>query len=73
MPSKELWEAYSNHIVRPSRFVSGAYLLYYVRNPKFSMWMNIGMAKCHIPFSGHCDLDLFRIYVSGANLSYHLR
>ena len=32
MPPKELWEAYSNRTVRPSarpsRFVSGAYLLY---------------------------------------------
>ena len=21
-------------------------------------WMHLGMAKCHVPFSGHCDLDL---------------
>ena len=27
MPLKELWEAYRNCTVRPSRFVSGAYLL----------------------------------------------
>ena len=27
MPPKELWEAYSNCTVRPSCFVSGAYLL----------------------------------------------
>ena len=31
MPPKELWEAYSNHTVRPSRFVSGRYLLYSLR------------------------------------------
>ena len=36
MPSKELWEAYSNHIVRPPvrpsvPLRSDAYLLYYVR------------------------------------------
>ena len=35
MPPKELWEAYSNRTVhqsvRPSRFVSGAYLLYSLR------------------------------------------
>ena len=28
MPPKELWEAYGNHTVRPSRFVYGVYLLY---------------------------------------------
>ena len=66
--------------VRLSRFVSDAYLLYYVRqNPKISILMNIGMAKCSVPFSGHCDLDLdpwpssLRIFVSGVNLSYYLR
>ena len=31
MPPKELWEAYSNRTVRPSRFMSGAYLLYPLR------------------------------------------
>ena len=30
-PPKELWEAYSNRTVRPSRFVSDAYLLYSLR------------------------------------------
>ena len=39
------------------------------RNSKFGVWMHLGMAECHIPFSGHCDLDLvFRIIVSGAYL-----
>ena len=27
------------------------------RNSKFDVWMHLGMAKCHIPISGHCDLD----------------
>ena len=34
MPPKELWEAYSNRTVRPSvrpTFVSGPYLLYFLR------------------------------------------
>ena len=38
MPPKEFWEAYSNRTVRPSRFVSGAFILYSlntVRNPKY--------------------------------------
>ena len=59
MPTKEPSEAYSNYIVRssvpPSRFVSGAYLLY---NLRFSMRMIIGMAKCRVPFSGNFDLAL---------------
>ena len=42
--------------IHPSRFVSGAYPLY--RNPKFGVWMHLGMAECRVPFSGHCDLDL---------------
>ena len=34
------------------------------------------MAECHIPFWGHCDLDLdlvFGIIVSGVYLLYYLR
>ena len=30
-PTKKLWEAFSNRTVHPSRFVSGAYLLYSLR------------------------------------------
>ena len=31
------------------------------------------MSECHIPFSGHCDLDLIlRVIVSGAYLLYSL-
>ena len=29
-----------------------------VRNSKFGVWMHLGIAECHVPFSGHCDLDL---------------
>ena len=28
------------------------------RNPKFCVWMQLWMAECHVPFSGHFDLDL---------------
>ena len=28
------------------------------RNSKFGVYMHLGMAECHKPFSGHCDLDL---------------
>ena len=59
MPPKELWEAYSNRTVRPSRFMSGAYsYILSGRNSKFGVWMHLGMAECPVPFSGHCDLDL---------------
>ena len=46
--------------VRPSRFVSGSYLLYSIlwgRNFNFGMWIHLGMAECRIPFSCHCDLE----------------
>ena len=29
------------------------------RNFKLGVWMHLGMAECRIPFSGHCDLDLW--------------
>ena len=38
--------------------------------------MHLWMVECHIPFSGHCDLDaglVFRIIVSGAYIVYYLR
>ena len=25
---------------------------------KFGVWMHLEMVECHIPFLGHCDLDL---------------
>ena len=29
------------------------------RNPKFGVWLHLVVAaECHIPFLGHCDLDL---------------
>ena len=28
------------------------------RNPKFGLWMHLGMVECRVPFTGHCDLDL---------------
>ena len=37
--------------------VSRAYLLYSLRNSKFGVWMHLGIAECHVPFLGHCDLD----------------
>ena len=42
---------------------SGAYLLCFLgRNSKFGMWMHLGMAECHIPFWGLCDLDHLTIF-----------
>ena len=36
-----------------------AYLLYSLKwNVKFGVYMHLGMGECHLPFSGHCDLDL---------------
>ena len=43
--------------VRPSHFMSRAYLLYFLgRNSKLGVWMHLGMTECCVPFSGHCDL-----------------
>ena len=25
------------------------------------MWMHLGIAECHVSFSGHCDLDLVHL------------
>ena len=41
----------NNHIQSISHIIEG-------RNPKFGMWMPLWIAECHIPFSGHFDLDL---------------
>ena len=54
--------------------MSGAYLLY--SSKEFQIWCvnAYWMAECHVPFSGHCDLDLaLRIIVSGEYLLYYLR
>ena len=40
------------------------------------MWMHLGVAESHVPFSGDSDLDLdlvFNIIVSRAYLLYYLR
>ena len=35
--------------------------------------MHLWMTECHVPFSGHCDLDLvLRIIMSGAYLLFFL-
>ena len=37
--------------------------------------MHLGIAQCHLPFSGYCDLNLdlvFRIIMSKAYLLYYL-
>ena len=31
-------------------------------NTKFGVFVHLGMAECHIPFSGHCDLVLRSIF-----------
>ena len=36
------------------------------RNPTFGVWMHLGMAKCRLPFWGHCDDLVYRITASGA-------
>ena len=60
MPPKELWESYSNRTVRPSVPLCPVHISYILwgRNSKFAVWMHLGMAKCRVPFLGHCDLDL---------------
>ena len=37
------------------------------RNSKFGVWMHLGMAECRVPFSGHCDLDLWLSFYSNNN------
>ena len=27
-------------------------------NPKFGVWLHLGMVECRVPFTGHCDLKL---------------
>ena len=47
---------------------SGAYVLYYLRKESQIQFLtDLGMAECHIPFLGHCDLNFsstFRITLS---------
>ena len=61
MLPKELWEAYSPS-VSPSVLLSCPVhisCILWGRNSKFGVWIHLGMAECRIPFSGHCDLDLW--------------
>ena len=40
--------------------VFGAYIyILWGRKSKFGTYMNLGMGERHLPFSGHCDLDLW--------------
>ena len=41
----------------PESLVSKLIFLCPQRN--FVVWMHLGMAECHVTFSGHCDLDLW--------------
>ena len=59
MPPKELWEAYSNHTVRPASCPVHISYILCGTNPKLGVWMQLGIAECRIPFSGHCYLDLW--------------
>ena len=36
------------------------------------MWIRIGMAECHIPFLGHCDLDLWPSFKNNRVMSISL-
>ena len=65
MLPKELWEAYSNHTVRPSvcpsrfRVRSISPIFFEVGIPNLVCgYIHLGMGECRVPFSGHCDLDL---------------
>ena len=55
--------------------MSGPYpILFEVEIPNFGLWMHLWMFECHLPFLGHCDLDLpSRIIVSRAYLLHKLR
>ena len=37
-------------------------IFYIFRNSKFCVYMHLGMGEGHIPFSGHCDLDLWHSF-----------
>ena len=54
--------------------LSRTHLLYKLRcDPKFGVWMHLGMVEGCVPFTGHCDLKLdlylvFRIIALGIPL-----
>ena len=54
----------SSDLVSRNCIESGAYLLYSLRY-EFQIWcvkMHLAMTECHIPFSGHFDLNLKPIF-----------
>ena len=60
---------FGRHIVIPQSIRPASCLVYisYIlwgRDFKFGVWMHLGMAKCRVPFSGHCDLDLWLSFYS---------
>ena len=52
--------------------VSGTYLLNIIwdRNPKFCVWMHLGMIECLVQFMGHCDLDLWPLFLEKSCLGH---
>ena len=49
----DLWPSFKNYCVQ-----SISLIFFEVGIPNFGVYMHLGMVKCHLPFSGHCDLDL---------------
>ena len=78
MPPKELWEAYSNHTVRPSRFRvrSISPIFFEVEIPNLVCGYILGWQRVAYHFRVTLTLTsdlVFRIIVSGAYLLYYLR
>ena len=69
-----LWEAYIVITlsvcpsVRPALCSVHISYILWGRNSRFGVWMQLGMAECHISFSGHCDLDLWLSFYSNHNV-----
>ena len=62
MPPKSALGAYSFLTVSPSQPYSCQEHIFYIicgKNSKFDLWIHLKVLKCHILFSGHCDLDLW--------------
>ena len=45
-------------LVRPALCPVHIFYILEGRNPKFGVWMHLGMAECRVQLSGHCDLEL---------------
>ena len=78
MPPKELWEAYSNRTVRPSRFRvrSISPIFFEVEIPKLVCGYILGWQSVAYHFQVTVTLTsdlVFRIIMSGAYLLYYLR